>query len=210
MTALGTAIVFGKGTVAIHAAQVLRKAGFELRAIVPSTTEFRDQPRLGEWALQQGIEVINSADFSRASADLGLSVYFDRIFRAQHIARFGRLLNVHNSLLPRNRGVRPINWALKSGEQQHGVSLHEIEAGIDTGPVLRQIGFPIDPDVDEVADVYGRCVAVAKTLLTESAPRLLTMVAEPQNDSLATTHLVADDDLLGDRRYWRRGDRGLQ
>jgi len=207
-----TAIVFGKGPVAIHAATNLRKAGFDIIGVVPSTEEFDGQPRLAEWGQEQGVPVRRAADLDVIcddGADLGLSVYFDRIFRPRHIAGFARLLNVHNSLLPRNRGVRPINWALKENETRHGVTLHEIEPGVDTGAIVAQAAFAIDPDVDEVADVYARCTAAAMDLITAAAPQMLTLAATPQDETAATTHRSADDDLLGDRRFWRRGDRGL-
>lgn len=212
MLAPRTAIVFGKGPVAIHAATALEANGYEIKLLVPSTSEFENQPKLAEWGSSHGVAVSPTSDLDAITAleaDLGLSVYFDRIFRPRHIAKFGRLVNLHNSLLPRNRGVRPINWALRERDSQHGVTLHEIEPGIDTGPIIRQRAFPIDADSDEVADVYERCLVAARQLIDEMASKLLSAPAVPQDETSATTHTQSDDALLGDRRYWRRGDRTL-
>ncbi len=207
-----TAAVFGKGPVAIYAAELLRDNGADVKLVIPSTVELEDQPRVGVWARNNGIRVASTTrldDIEDLAADIGLSVYFDQIFRERHIDLFGRLLNVHNSLLPRHRGVRPINWALLEGDIEHGVSLHEITAGVDTGPVLGQERFSIDSTTDEVADVYPRCLAAAQQLLDRTIPDIRTLPAIPQDDAKATVHTSRDDVLLGDRRYWRRGDTGL-
>lgn len=204
-----SAIVFGKGPVAIHAATMLRGLGARIPLVVPATVELNDQPSFEAWAHESGLPTAAPGDLDAIAdieADLGLSVFFDRLFRPGHIARFGRLVNVHNSLLPRHRGVRPINWALKDGDLEHGVTVHEITPGIDDGPVIAQRTFPIDPERDEVADVYPRALAAAIALLDETLPEILTRPAMPQDASLASTHLSRDDALLGDRRYWRRGD----
>jgi methionyl-tRNA formyltransferase len=204
-----TAIVFGKGPVAIHAAERLLAQGADVRLLVPATTELSNQQKLGDWGRANGVAVADTSDLDAIDgldADLGLSVFFDRLFRQRHIDRFGRLLNVHNSLLPRHRGVRPINWALKEGDSQHGVSLHEITPGVDDGPVLDQEAFPIDPSVDEVADVYERALEAAIRLLDRTLPEILALPATPQDETLVSSHHSRDDDQLGERRFWRRGD----
>ena len=53
-------------------------------------------------------------------------------------------INVHSSLLPRYRGVHPVSWALIEGASETGVTVHIIDAGIDTGSILRQASMPID------------------------------------------------------------------
>ncbi len=60
-----------------------------------------------------------------------------RLFRASLIAipRLG-WINVHGSLLPKYRGAAPINWAIINGETRTGVTTMQIDAGLDTGPML--------------------------------------------------------------------------
>jgi len=203
-----TAIVFGKGPVAVHAADTLLRLGFDILTVVPSSSELSGQPSLRDWGREHERPVALTSDLDAldVSADLGLSVYFDRLFRPRHIERFGRLLNVHNSLLPRHRGVRPINWALLEGDRVHGVTLHEITPGVDDGPIVDQEAFPISPEDEEVADVYTRCLDAATRLLDRSLPSIMTLPSEPQDETLATSHHSRDDVSLGDRRFWRRGD----
>lgn len=65
---------------------------------------------------------------------------------------FGRAkwgaVNIHSSLLPRYRGVHPVSWALIGGEKETGVTLHRIDAGVDTGNILEQTAVPIGADDD--------------------------------------------------------------
>jgi len=57
-------------------------------------------------------------------------------------------LNIHASLLPRWRGAAPIQRAILAGDAQTGVSIMQMDAGLDTGAVLAQSGVPIAPDDD--------------------------------------------------------------
>lgn len=54
--------------------------------------------------------------------------------------------NVHNSLLPKYRGRHAFTWALIHGEKEVGYTLHRVDAGIDTGPIIEQITIPVFPD----------------------------------------------------------------
>jgi methionyl-tRNA formyltransferase len=208
-----TAIVFGKGRVAVKATQALIKESYEIRYVVPSSSHLAGDVSFGDWAADQGLAVLEPArldDLPSEKVDLGISVYFDRIFRQRHIDRFRLLVNVHNSVLPSYRGVRPINWALKNGERSHGVSLHRITIGIDEGPVFGQEVFPIDPASDEVRDIYTRCLSAAEKLLERTLPTIWDLVPVAQEEALASYYSASDDEELGDRRYWSRADTRLK
>ncbi len=76
--------------------------------------------------------------------DLFLSVYYTQIFRGELMhAIEGRALNFHPSLLPRHRGNAPLIWAIVEGDSATGLSVHHIDAGIDTGNVVVQRSLPI-------------------------------------------------------------------
>jgi methionyl-tRNA formyltransferase len=64
------------------------------------------------------------------------------------------MLNVHPSLLPRWRGAAPIERAIMAGDERTGVSIMQLTAGLDSGPVCAQVGVPIEPD-----DTYGTLAA---------------------------------------------------
>jgi folate-dependent phosphoribosylglycinamide formyltransferase PurN len=67
-------------------------------------------------------------------------------------------INIHTGVTPEYRSADPIFWALYCGEPEKvGVTIHYIDKGIDTGPVLRQEQVPIEPS-DSLASIYVRCV----------------------------------------------------
>ena len=81
-------------------------------------------------------------------------------------------LNVHASLLPRWRGAAPIQWAIASGDTETGVCLMQMEAGLDTGPVLATRREPIRP-TDTSASLHARLAELGGALLREALPRFL-------------------------------------
>jgi methionyl-tRNA formyltransferase len=76
-------------------------------------------------------------------------------------------LNVHASLLPRYRGAAPIHWAVANGETETGVTTMQIDAGLDTGPILQQSSLEIG--VDETApELSARMSEMGASLIVES------------------------------------------
>ena len=87
-------------------------------------------------------------------------------------------LNIHASLLPRWRGAAPIQRALLAGDAETGVCIMQMEAGLDTGPVLLRGAFPIAAD-DTSATLHDRLAALGATLIVDALCRL-PLPAEPQ------------------------------
>lgn len=96
-------------------------------------------------------------------------------------------VNLHASLLPKYRGVSPINRAIMNGEKSTGVTTMRMDEGIDTGPILLQAPVQIGPSqtAGELSEVLARAGA---DLLLETVEGLEagTLVETPQDDSLAT------------------------
>ena len=80
--------------------------------------------------------------------------------------------NVHASLLPRWRGAAPIQRAICAGDEETGVDLMQMEAGLDTGPVMLQRRTPIRRD-DTGGSLHDRLAALGAELLTEGLRRVL-------------------------------------
>ncbi len=80
-------------------------------------------------------------------ADVMVVVAYGQILPASLISapRLGTL-NVHASLLPRHRGPAPIEWSILSGDSETGVTIMQMDAGVDTGPILAQSRVPVAPD----------------------------------------------------------------
>jgi methionyl-tRNA formyltransferase len=74
-----------------------------------------------------------------------LSAGFNYIFSSDLLAKAQVIINVHGSLLPKYAGARTLSWAIVDGERESGVTVHRVDAGIDTGPVLLQRRFDLSP-----------------------------------------------------------------
>ncbi len=80
-------------------------------------------------------------------------------------------LNVHPSLLPANRGPAPLFWTFHEGSDKTGVTIHLMDEGLDTGPILTQQTV-IVPDGIRYTDLEQRCAVLGGTLLAESVWKL--------------------------------------
>lgn len=96
-------------------------------------------------------------------------------------------LNLHASLLPAYRGAAPINWALIHGQAQSGLSLMQMEEGLDTGPVFLSRSLPLDEQID-AGELSQRMAALAAQMVTDDVPRVLSgnLQATPQDHSQAS------------------------
>ncbi len=94
------------------------------------------------------------------------------------IPRFG-CINIHGSLLPRWRGAAPIQRAILAGDVETGVTIMRMEAGLDTGPMLRKQAFAIEAQ-DTAAAVHDRMAVLGAQLLLEVLKDLTTALAHAQ------------------------------
>jgi methionyl-tRNA formyltransferase len=120
------------------------------------------------------------ADFAALQADVAVVVAYGLIL-PQSVLDAPRLgcLNIHASLLPRWRGAAPIHRAVLAGDAETGVCIMQMEAGLDTGPVLLRQATAIGPE-ETTADLHDRLSAMGANLILTALDRLLDLVPEPQ------------------------------
>ena len=96
-------------------------------------------------------------------------------------------LNVHGSLLPAYRGAAPIQRALLDGQAETGVTIMQMDAGLDTGAMLSKTATPIGPN-DNAQTLDDRLAKLGAALLLETIPRHVAgeITPEPQDATLAT------------------------
>lgn len=100
------------------------------------------------------------------------------------IPRLG-CLNIHGSLLPRWRGAAPIQRAIEAGDQESGVVIMQMEAGLDTGPMLLTESLPITA-ADTAASLHDKLAAQGARLIVDALARLPDLQAVPQPEAGVT------------------------
>lgn len=88
-------------------------------------------------------------------------------------------VNIHTSLLPKYRGAAPIQWAIANGDPETGVTLMQMDAGMDTGGILAQRTTPIQDD-DNAQTLHDRLARLGAELLTETLPGLASKTVTPR------------------------------
>jgi methionyl-tRNA formyltransferase len=105
-------------------------------------------------------------------------------------------LNVHASLLPRWRGASPINAAVLAGDPESGVTIMQMDAGLDTGPILAQRATPIGEE-ETAGELSDTIAQLGAELLVETIPYWLAgeITPQPQNEAEVTvTRLLTKED----------------
>lgn len=154
-------------------------------------------PPVKQLALQLGIEVIQPLKLREAEAQEKLKSWAPDVIV---VAAFGQILrqsvldlpplgciNVHASYLPRWRGAAPIQAAILNGDAETGVTIMRMDAGIDTGAILRQRAMAIFPQ-DTAGSLSDRLAEDGARLLIETLPDYLAgkIVPQPQDEARAT------------------------
>ncbi|MFN0084295.1 MAG: methionyl-tRNA formyltransferase [Blastocatellia bacterium] len=198
-------IFMGTPEFAVPSLNNLIEAGHRIRAVLtqPDKPVGRRQiimpPPVKKLALAHGIEVHQPAKIRTPEA----RAQFEPMLReadAVVVAAYGRILpdwmlaaprrgciNVHSSLLPKYRGAAPINWAIANGETVTGVTIMQMDAGLDTGPMLRSRSLPIG-EPETAAELTPRLAELGAALLVETLnyQERGAITPTPQNDADAT------------------------
>lgn len=123
-----------------------------------------------------------AAAIAEHSPDLVVCAGFMRIVGPAVLEAFGgRIINSHPSLLPAFPGAHAVRDALAAGMTTTGATVHQVDAGLDTGPVIAQTPVPILPGDDE-ARLHERIKAVERDLLVSTVTALSTTIAPLSQD----------------------------
>ena len=196
------AVFFGTPQIAVPALRALTQVA-EVAAVVcqpdrPSGRGLKvSAPAIKEAALELGLSVHQptkvrtgelAAWLREKAADVALVMAYGRILPGDVLAATRRgAMNLHASLLPQYRGAAPINWAIVNGETQTGVSLMQMDEGLDTGPVYSRHALEIS-DAETAGSLAERIATLAAHVVRAN---LLAAVegklsAEAQDETLAS------------------------
>ena len=150
-----------------------------------------------EVALANDIAVYQPENFKQSdsveqlaslNADLMIVVAYGLILPTSVLTtpRLG-CLNVHGSLLPRWRGAAPFQRAIWAGDKETGVTIMQMDEGLDTGDMLKKVSCPIDTD-ETSASLYAKVAKQASAVLIETINQLQAgeLIAEQQDENEAT------------------------
>ena len=196
--------IFGRGELCIHTINHLLKNRKKI-SFIPDRPEPKWQESVIDFCKKNNVEII---EFDKVKDkilpnSIGVSVYFRKIFKKDLIEQFTFFVNLHNAPLPQYRGVNPINWALKNNESTHGVTLHHINEGIDTGDIIDQEIFDINKNL-EVIDVYELCIEAGKKVIERSLLNVDSINPIIQDETKSSYYSNNDFEKLGNRKFFRR------
>ena len=142
-------------------------------------------------------------ELASLAADVAVVVAYGRILPKGLLEAPKRgCVNVHASLLPRWRGAAPIQWSIVSGDRETGVCLMEMEAGLDTGPVISVARTPIDEN-ETAGDLFARLAPLGASLIEHDLPRWFAgeLSASPQpTEGVTLARMLEKQDAVLDFR----------
>lgn len=196
-------LFMGTPDIAVDSLAALIAAGHEICAVFTrrdkpvGRKQILTAPPVKQLAEQHGIPVYqprtlrdgSSNDVIRELApDIIVVVAYGCIIPPQllHVARYG-CINLHVSLLPKYRGSAPIQWAVLNGDRCTGVSIMQLDEGLDTGDVLMVEPVDIDPE-ETSGQLFDRISAVGAKTLVQALEKLQAgqLKPEPQQHEMAT------------------------
>lgn len=204
-------IVFmGTPDFAVGSLQALCESGkHEILAVVtqPDRPKGRGnkllQTPVKEYALEQGLTVyqpqkVKTPEFVELlhglQPELIVVAAFGQFLSKEilELPKYG-CINVHASLLPKYRGAAPIQYAIIKGEKESGVTIMQMDIGMDTGAMLDKVVVPIAENTT-MGELHDALREQGATLLLEVIDKIATgtAVAEPQDDAQATYATLLD------------------
>jgi len=169
-------IVAGKNNIAVHALNYLAdRLGNEAVIALPNkndTGEDSWQQSLRLAAKKRGVKQESLESIEHAKVKIFLSLEYDRIINPD-IFPAASLYNFHFSCLPKYKGMYTSIWPILYGDEESGVTLHEIDQGVDTGNIYAQKNFNVSTS-DRGRDLYRKYIRNAVDLFDEKIDELLS------------------------------------
>ena len=193
-------LFMGTPDIAATSLQALLDAGHEVCAVFTrrdkpvGRKQILTAPPVKQLAVEQGIPVYQPRTLRDGSSDeiilelapeIIVVVAYGCIIPPQllHVAPYG-CINLHVSLLPKYRGSAPIQWAVLNGDAETGVSIMQLDEGLDTGDVLMVEPVAIDPE-ETSGELFDRVSAVGARTLVTALDKLAAGKLRPQKQDHA-------------------------
>lgn len=197
-------LLVGEESAGIQTLKALARSGHRIVAVMASPTKRSlSSSTLWQVAEQMGqttwpASLVKDPAFAKqvrdANVDMILNVHSLFVMHGEVVEapRLGSF-NLHPGPLPRYAGLNTVSWAIYRGEKTHGVTIHKMAAGIDTGQIVYQSLFDIE-DTDTALTLYAKCIK-------EGVALLLKLLETASQDEQAIPLLPQD---LKQREYFGR------
>ncbi|GCE16499.1 methionyl-tRNA formyltransferase [Dictyobacter kobayashii] len=157
------------------------------------------------WQVRKLNDPETLATLSAYQADILCVACFSKIIPSSilNLPRLGSL-NVHPSLLPANRGPLPIFWTLLAGEEQTGVTIHQLTDKLDSGPILAQEAIAV-PEGIRYEELEALCARRGAQLLAQTVQDLVAghSHAQPQDEAMSSYHpYPGDNEYVVNAHEW--------
>jgi len=178
-------VVAGKNNIAVHALNSLvNRVGPDAVVALPNQNDVGEDTWQRSFRLaanRAGVKVSSLGDLDESSVNLFVSLEYDQIINPEKF-KSSYLYNIHFSALPKYKGMYTSIWPVLFGDAESGVTLHEIDKGIDTGAICSQRKFQVCTN-DRSRDVYRKCIKNAIALFDDCIDDLLSesLVSAPQS-----------------------------
>jgi len=196
-----TIVFFGTEDFSLATLEQLIDAGYSIAAVVTKPDAPRGRghkltpPSVKVLAQQHNIPVLQPQKLKEIAEDLralgpatGVLVSYGKIIPQSIIDLFTPgIINVHPSLLPKYRGPSPIESAIENGDHETGVSIMQLSAAMDAGPVYTQIHHLLT-DTETQPELYATLAQKGAATLLKALPAIIRgeLQPTPQNDAQAT------------------------
>lgn len=147
----------GAKEIGYHCLKLLHQRSGELGVEIVAVLTNARGGALKEYCLEQSLPMLASLDdyLALPQVDITLSVQYHEILKHCHISKARELaVNLHMAPLPEYRGCNQFSYAIIDGRREFGVTLHQMDPGIDSGAIIAELRFPI-PENCWVQELHG-------------------------------------------------------
>lgn len=224
-------IFMGTPDFAAKALEALDNQGHEIVLVVTQPDKERgrgkqvSQSPVKEYAVAHNIPVFqpikirekDNVEYLKGfDADICVVAAFGQILTEDilNMPKYG-CVNIHASLLPKYRGAAPIQWSILNGEKQTGITIMQMDKGLDTGDMLMQKAIDIESD-DTGESLFDKLMLLGADLICEALPKIekgeLTPIKQNEEESTYAGKITKDMGLIdfnNDSEVIERYIRGL-
>ena len=206
-------VFFGTDDFSVPSLQSLIKEGFDIIAVVtkPDSASGRGKKivpspiakvaKNNSLSMLQPEKIDNEfvEKLKKMSADAGVLVSYGKILPQEVLDVFPHgIINVHPSLLPKYRGPSPIETAILNGDEETGVTLMELDTGMDSGPIFLQETEQLN-QTETRTELYESLGSIGANMLAENLGEIISgqIISTPQNENdVSSTQLILKADGL--------------